>query len=102
MTSRAYKYDKNGLPVFSGSELFVETFSLTNTTWTSIGAGCKQFLAKTRSTSNFKVSDTALGTDYITVIGSLSIEMNGTSDTTTLFYAQSIEITDTLEVIYTD
>ena len=102
MTTKAYKYDAFGHPIFSGTEIIVENFSLTSSTWVAIGAGCKSFLAKARSGSNFKISDSVAGTDYITVIGSISIEVNGTSDTTTLFYAQSVDATDTLELIYTD
>ena len=102
MTTQAYKYDIYGHPIFCGTEIIVENFGLTDASWVGIGAGCKSFLAKARSGSNFKISDSELGTDYITVIGSISIEVNGTSNTTTLFYAQSVDATDTLELIYTD
>ena len=102
MTTKAFKYDVYGHPIFSGTEIIVDNFGLTSSTWVSISAGCKSILAKARSGSNFKISDASDGTDYITVIGSISIEVNGTSNNTTLFYAQSVDVTDTLELIYTD
>lgn len=102
MTTKAYKYDAYGHPIIGGTELFVKDFSMTSSSWASAAAACKTFLAKTRSGSNFKISDQPGGGDYITVIGSLSIEVNGTSDTTPIFYAQSVDASDTLELIYTN
>jgi len=103
MGTGAYKYDQWGHPIQGGTELKTQAFNLTNSTWTAVqlsaGEYCKQFAVKTRSGSNFKSSSNFNGHNYITVTGSISVEMLGHG---VLLYAQSVDATDTLELLYTD
>ena len=102
MGTGAYKYDEYGHPISGGTALSTKSFDLTDSTWTAIniaGEYCKQFVAKTRSGSNFKSADDSVGTNYITITGSVSVEMWGHG---VLFYAQSVDATDTLELLYID
>ena len=103
--TKLFKCDTWGHPIPGGTEMNIKTFNLTDSTWASItldsGKFCKQFIAKTRSGEDFKISDSAAGTDYITINGSFNMDFAG-AYTSALLYSQSVSASDVLELLYTD
>ena len=103
--TKAFKCDTWGHPIPGGTEINIKTFNLTDSAWESItldsGKFCKQFIVKTWSGEDFKISDSAAGTDYITINGSLNMDFGG-AYTSALLYSQSVSASDILELLYTD
>ena len=80
--------------------------SVDNVSWTAITLGsgqrCDGFVAKTRGSDDWKMSDTDAGTKYITIDGSNSLSMDISVDRGgTLFYVQTATGADTIEVLIT-
>ena len=80
--------------------------SVDNVTWTAVTLGsgqrCESFVAKTRGSQAWKMSDTSTGTKYITIGGTNSLSMDISADRgETLFYVQTASASDTIEVLIT-
>ena len=80
--------------------------SITTSAWTAVTASqaAVGFIAKTRNGNNFKISSSATGTTYYTVERSYAsnavVEFNcNVPKNTLLFYVQSNDCPDTLEIL---
>lgn len=104
--TRAFQRDGAGHPIPGGSRIVdIIEAALTSSSWKRISMPdntyCKQLLAGTRDQSNWRLSAVANGTTYKTMAGDMALEIAGVP-LETLFYAQSVNATATLEVMLVD
>uniref|UniRef100_A0A6H1ZEY1 Uncharacterized protein n=1 Tax=viral metagenome TaxID=1070528 RepID=A0A6H1ZEY1_9ZZZZ len=82
-----------------------QNIAITTTDWTEITASRSMvgFIVKTRNGNNFKISSSASGTTYYTVYSAASnpvVEFNcRVPKDTLIFYVQSLNSNDTLEIL---
>jgi len=102
----AYRQDPNLVPIPGGSTIAdILNESVDNSSWTAItvpsGLSCKSIAAALRDGTSWKMSHLSNGARYVTVEGSLSLDLAKTSGET-IFYVQSVAASGTLEVLLID
>lgn len=102
-TQRKLPRDPNGSTIMAGEGIdSVVNVALTSGAYASVavpaGAACKGFVAKTRSGQGWYLATAASPTTYYSVTSTLAMDLVADA-AEVLFYAKSINATDTLEII---